>query len=175
MKILAFAGSTSSKYINKQLVTFAASLMPEHEAELLDLNDYDVEIYSTDYENKNGIPEEIVQLSDKIYKADLLMVSLAEHNGAYAAAFKNVFDWLSRVPERKAWGEKDMFLMATSPGARGGKGVREIATDRFPRNGANVINTFSFPKFYDNFDAFQGITDSELLEDLKGKITEIVK
>ena len=100
---------------------------------------------------------------------------MAEHNGAYSAVFKNTFDCLSRIKDRKAWGEKDMFLMATSPGARGGQGVLEIAADRFPRNGGNVLDTFSFPSFYANFEVGKGITNQELFADLKGKIAKIVK
>lgn len=40
MKILAFAGSDSLHSINNQLVTFAASLIPQHSIEILDLNDF---------------------------------------------------------------------------------------------------------------------------------------
>lgn len=175
MKILAFAGSTSSTSINKQLVEYTSTLLSNHQVEVLDLNDFEVAIYSTDREEQSGIPSLIQTLSDKIDDADMLLISLAEHNGNFTAAFKNTFDWLSRVPERKAWGEKDMFLMATSPGGRGGQGVLEIASARFPRNGGNVIGSFSLPSFYDNFEAGKGITNANLLKELKGKITEILK
>ncbi len=36
MKILAFAASSSSKSVNKQLVTYAASLVPNAEVEVID-------------------------------------------------------------------------------------------------------------------------------------------
>lgn len=152
MKILAFAGSTSSKSINKQLVEYAAHFFENDKVDILDLNDFEVPIYSADREKIDGIPERIIALSNLIYEADLLLISLAEHNGAYTAAFKNTLDWLSRVPERKAFGSRDIFLMATSPGGRGGQGVLEIAANRFPRNGGNVIGTFSLPRFYENFE-----------------------
>jgi NAD(P)H-dependent FMN reductase len=29
--------------------------------------------------------------------ADILVVSMAEHNGNYSASFKNVFDWCTRI------------------------------------------------------------------------------
>ena len=174
MKILAFAGSTSSTSINKQLIELTATLLNEHNVEVLDLNDYDAAMYSSDKEKEIGIPAQITSLASKIDSSDLIIISFAEHNGAYAAAFKNAFDWLSRIKDRKAWAEKNMFLMATSPGARGGKGVLEIAADRFPRNGGNVVDTFSFPSFYENFEAGKRITNSELLDELKGKIARVL-
>jgi NAD(P)H-dependent FMN reductase len=106
MKILAFAGSTSSTSINKQLVEFTRNLFTEHEYEVADLNDYEVPIYSSDREKASGVPERIHAFAAKIDAADLLIISLAEHNGAYSAAFKNHFDWLSRIQDRKAWGIK---------------------------------------------------------------------
>ena len=53
----------------------------------------------------------------KIEEADFLVVSLAENNGNYSAAFKNVFDWCSRITV-KVFQEKPMLLMATSPGGK---------------------------------------------------------
>jgi NAD(P)H-dependent FMN reductase len=82
--------------------------------------------------------------------ADGIILSLAEHNGAYSAVFKNIFDWMSRI-DGKLWNGIPMLLMATSPGARGGAGVLEIAKNRFPFMGGNIVSEFSFPSFNDNF------------------------
>ena len=40
MKLLAFAASSSKKSINKQLATYAASLVEGANTEVIDLNDY---------------------------------------------------------------------------------------------------------------------------------------
>jgi chromate reductase, NAD(P)H dehydrogenase (quinone) len=42
-------------------------------------------------------------------------------------------------------------LLATSPGARGGQTVLENALNRFPRHGANIVGSFHFPSFHQNF------------------------
>jgi hypothetical protein len=55
-------------------------------------------------------------------------------NGNFSAAFKNVLDWMSRI-NAKTFQEKEMLLLATSPGARGGSSVLDIATKRFPFHG----------------------------------------
>lgn len=115
----------------------------------------------------------ILALSEKMAQADLLVISLAEHNGSYSTAFKNVFDWLSRIPNRKVFREKKLFLLATSPGARGGQSVLETASNRFPRDGAELVATYSLPSFYEHFEAEKGIQDAVLLDELETKIRAI--
>jgi len=173
MKILGFAGSNSSKSINKALVTFVASCFKGHEIEILDLNNYEMPIYKMDREKENGIPQLAFDFAMKIDGCDFLIVSLAEHNGAYSTAFKNIFDWVSRIPIRKAFGDKPMLLMASSSGARGGTSVLEIAKSRMPRSGGNVLETFSLPNFYENFDSTKGIINEELRLQLESKIKSV--
>ena len=173
MKILAFAGSNSSTSINKQLVTSVSKFFENYEVEILDLNDYEMPIYSSDREKSGGLPKLAYDFAEKIDTSDFLLVSLAEHNGNYSAAFKNLMDWVSRIPERKIFGEKPMFLMATSPGKRGGASVLEIASKRFPFDGAQVLDTFSLPFFYEFFEAEKGIIDDEKSKELQVKIEKI--
>jgi len=170
MKILGFAGSNSSASINKKLVKYVSSYFVDQEVEILDLNDYEMPIYSMDRERDNGIPELAYNFAQKIDSSDLLIVSLAENNGAYSAAFKNIFDWVSRIPQRKVFGEKPMLLMASSPGPRGGASILEIAKARFPRSGTELLDTFSFPDFYENFDDAKGIVNEVLKVQLESKI-----
>jgi chromate reductase len=108
-------------------------------------------IYSVDKELATGIPELALAFAKKIDQSDLIVVSFAEHNGAYSTAFKNIFDWISRIPGRKAFGDKDMVLLATSTGARGGQGVLDIAKSRMPFSGGKVLASFSLPSFNENF------------------------
>lgn len=168
-KILAFGASNSTKSINKQLATYAASLFKKAEVELLDLNNYEMPIYSMDREKKDGIPQLAQDFYEKMGNADFILISFAEHNGAYSTAFKNIFDWTSRI-NGKTFQEKPMLLLATSPGARGGSSVLEIANKRFPFQGGIVKGSFSLPNFHENFDAKQGIIN----EELKTQLLEIV-
>ncbi|WP_396168275.1 NADPH-dependent FMN reductase [Flavobacterium sp.] len=171
MKIIAFAGSNSQNSINKKLATYTASLFENAEVEVLDLNDFQMRLFSVDIETEIGQHPLAKVFLDKIASADILVVSLAEHNGNYSAAFKNIIDWCSRIGA-KVFQEKPMLLLATSPGARGGMSVLEIAKNAFPRYGAIIKNTFSLPSFNDNFDVEKGkISNIELDNQLK----EIVK
>ena len=171
MKIIAFGGSPSKKSINKKLATYAASLFENADVEVLDLNDFQMPLFSVDIEAEIGQHPLAKAFLAKIATADILVVSLAENNANYSAAFKNVFDWCSRIGA-KVFQDKPMLLMATSPGARGGASVLEIATKALPRYGAIIKATFSLPSFNDNFDVDKGkISNVELDNQLK----EIVK
>lgn len=174
MKIIAFAGSNSTASINKKLVTYASSFFAEHSVEILDLNDYEMPLFSVDRLAKNGLPDLALDFAKKIDESDLLLISLAENNGAYTVAFKNIFDYISVIPERKAfWGNKPTFLMATSPGQRGGASVLNLAKTTMPYYGANVIDSFSLGSFYDNFNEESGILNAELASELQAKIEKI--
>jgi len=167
-KIITIAGSNSQKSINKSLITYTNSLLEHVNIISIDLNDYVLPIYGADFEAENGIPTAIKRLNELFDTADGFMVSLAEHNGSYAAAFKNTIDWLSRA-NMKVWREKPMLLMATSPGGRGGATVLQSAKAYFPFLGGDITADFSLPNFYDNFSDAE-ISNQELKKELNMKV-----
>lgn len=52
MKILAFAGSSSSTSINRELVKFVLKDFQEDEINLIDLNDFNMPVFSVDLEKR---------------------------------------------------------------------------------------------------------------------------
>ncbi len=170
-KIIVIGGSNSKKSINKELAIYAAKQVKDASLEVIDLNDFNFPLYGIDLEELSGIDSEAKRLSDVFDTADGFVVSLAEHNGAYSVAFKNAFDWLSRI-NGKVWREKPLLLLATSPGARGGQTVLEIAAGRFPYMGAEITGTLSFPSFFDNYKEGQ-IVDKELKEQLINEVQKL--
>lgn len=151
MKVIAFAATNSTTSINKQLVSYAVSLLGNVEVELLDLNDYEMPLYSEDREKATGHPELAKQFLNKLNDADAIIISFAEHNGSYSVAYKNVFDWCSRI-QHKVYQGKPMVLLATSPGAGGAQSVLAVANGSMPYFGAEVKASLSVPNFFDNFD-----------------------
>ena len=141
---------TNKQTENKQLAKYASSLVENTEVKILDLNDFSLPVYGIDIETENGIPENASKFLNEIKNANGIIVSLAEHNGNFTVAFKNLYDWMSRV-EQKLWNNKPLLVMATSPGGRGGASVLEIAKNGFPHMGGNVVASFSLPIFFDNF------------------------
>lgn len=175
MKIIAFGGSNSKNSINKKLATYAAQLFSNAEIEVLDLNDYEMPLFSVDKETVIGQHELAKVFLAKIAEADLIIVSLAENNSNYSVAFKNVFDWCSRI-NVKVFQGKPLFLITTSDGKRGGANVMEIAKRAFPRYGAKIKATFSFPSFYINFDIpNEKISNIDLDKQLKAIVQFLAK
>lgn len=175
MKIIAFGGSNSTKSINKKLSTYAASLFKNSTVEVLDLNDYEMPLFGVDLEKKVGQQQLAKTFLDKLSSADILVVSLAENNGNYSVGFKNILDWCSRIT-KNIFSDKEMLLLATSPGARGGASVLDIANNAFPRFGAVVKATYSLPSFNDNFDVEKAeISNQELRTELQKLIADNFK
>jgi len=171
--IIAFAGSNSKHSINKALATYASSLLKDVNVKILDLNDFELPIFGVDLEAKIGHPENAHKFLEEIKSADGIIVSLAEHNGAYSTVFKNLFDWMSRIEGKTFYG-KPMLLMATSPGKRGGASVLAMARDRFPRHDAKIIADFSLPSFNENFSKGT-ITDEGLNIKLLEAVSQLEK
>ncbi|RTY95228.1 NADPH-dependent FMN reductase [Flavobacterium sp. GT3R68] len=173
MKIIAFAGSPSKNSINKKLATYVSHLFQNATVEVLNLNDYEIPLFTVDIEKEIGHHELAQAFLDKIAGADFLVVSMAENNGNYSAAFKNLFDWCSRI-NVKVFQQKPMLLMATSDGKRGGATVLEIAKNAFPRYGADIKATFSLPLFNENFDVpNMKISNPELDQEIKKIVSEL--
>ena len=151
MKILAFAASNSKKSINKQLVTYAASLLEGAQVEVLDLNDFELPLFSVDKEQELGQPQLAQDFFARIGASDGLIISFAEHNGSYTAAYKNLFDWCSRI-DQKIFQNKPVVLLSTSPGAGGAANVLATAVNSAPHFNGKLKASLSIPSFYQNFD-----------------------
>ncbi|WP_318489305.1 NADPH-dependent FMN reductase [Photobacterium leiognathi] len=173
MKLLAFAATNSQQSINRALVTYAASQVNADEVEILDLNDFEMAIYSIDRENASGIPEQAQLFFDKIGQADAILISFAEHNGTYTTAYKNIFDWASRI-NQKFYQQKPVLMLATSPGPGGAKNVLDTAVTSAPFFDANVVGSLSIPSFYENFDLEkQTLINEELNSQLISLVTKL--
>lgn len=149
-KVLVLGASSSANSINKHFATFAAKQISGLEFEVIDLKDYDMPVYSVDREQETGFPEPAKNFSEKLKSADAIIISFAEHNGSYTAAFKNTLDWASRV-DMKSWDGLKALLLATSPGPRGGLSVLESAKAAMPFWGVDIKGSFSLPSYFDNF------------------------
>jgi chromate reductase, NAD(P)H dehydrogenase (quinone) len=171
IKILAFAATNSSRSINLALARYAASLVEGAIVDTLDLNDFEMPIFSEDREKKIGHPSEAKVFLEKIAQADALIIAFAEHNGNFTAAYKNLFDWCSRV-NREVYQNKPTLILSTSPGARGGISVLELALDSLPRFSADVKASLSVPSYYQNLNLEQGPIVSE---DINDKLFDALK
>ncbi len=170
-KILAFSGSFSANSINHKLVAHGADLITKAEVSIIKLSDFDAPIYRKELEAELGIPVNIQKLRVLFDASDAFLISTPEYNGSLPAGLKNTLDWVSRM-EGKIFQDKPVLLMATSPGASGGQTVLNHLSGVLPFWGAQLVGTFSLPKFGENFSDGK-ITNSELADSLKSRIKEL--
>jgi len=147
-RVIAFAGSNSSKSINHELVTYAASQF--NDSEVIKLTDYTIPMYGIDVEESEGIPNGVKELDKKLSEAELFIISVAEHNGNITAFLKNNIDWLSRN-NREFLKDKKIIVLSTSPGPGGGASALNIIKKTLPYFGGEVIAELSIGSFYENF------------------------
>ncbi|GLS89752.1 FMN reductase [Psychromonas marina] len=173
MKVLAFAASSSKNSINKQLANYAAKQIKDAQVELLDINDYEMPLFSEDREKELGQPALAKAFYEKLGDADVIVISFAEHNGSYTAAYKNLFDWTSRI-DMKLFQNKPVIMLATSPGPGGAATVLAAAQGSAPYFAADVKAAISVPSFYDNFDLENGqLTDKALTDKIADAISQL--
>ena len=177
MKILAFAASNSRQSINGKLVRYALrrveALVPNAETKVLDLNDYEMPIYSIDRETEDGIPAKAQRFYDELGAVDAILISFAEHNGAYTAAYKNIFDWVSRI-DMKVFQGKPVLAFSTSPGPRGGATVIGTFTNAAATFGAELIGSLSIGSFGERFDSESGLPkDSDLAQQIEDNLAAL--
>lgn len=167
MKVLAIGATNSTTSINQQLAAYTAGLVEGAQVEVLDLNEFEMPIYSEKREQDSGIHQHAQRFFDKIGESDAVVISFAEYNGSYTAAFKNVFDWVSRI-DMKVYQGKPVVMLATSPGPGGATSVLSSAVNSAPYFDADVKGSMSVPSFYDNFDMETGeMTNLEMIDNLK--------
>lgn len=173
MKVIAYGASTSSTSINKALATYAAKQIDGADVTVLDINSYSVPMFTEDKEKEIGHAEGAQAFLNDIAQADALVISFAEHNGHYPAAYKNLFDWATRI-DRNVFKDIPAVYLATSPGPGGAKSVLAAATGSASFFGGNVKESISIPAFYDNFSVEKGeVTNPEIAAQIKAAVAKL--
>jgi len=179
MKIVALGASNSRNSINQKLAVHACDVLvaefsPDAEIEILDLNKFEMPIYSIDRQAESGIPEQAHRFFDAMTSADAIIISFAEHNGSYAVAYKNVYDWASRI-DMKVFQDKPILLMSASVGSHGGANVLKSAVSSIPHFGGDVKASFSVGPFAEFFDeAAAQLVDAGLSQTLRKALGELL-
>lgn len=173
MKVIAFGASTSSTSINKALATYTAGLVDGADVKVLNISDYNVPMFSEDLEKEIGQAEGAQAFLRDLADADALVISYAEHNGHYPAAYKNLFDWATRI-DREVFKNKPAVYLSTSPGPGGAQSVLAAAVGSAPFFAGNVKASLSVPNFYDVFDLEAGqVKDDAVNAQLKEAVAKL--
>lgn len=170
MKVVAFGTSNSRNSINRKLALYAAQQISDADVTLLDIHDFEMPIFSEEREKETGIPPLAHDFYQAISDADTVFISFAEYNGSYTSAYKNLFDWASRI-DMKVFQNKPVIMLSTSPGPSGAQSVLAAAQGSAPYFAADVKGAISLPNFFDNFDSEAGIVTDETFNQ---KLNEII-
>lgn len=178
IKVLAFSGSTREGSVNKKLVTEAAKIARQMQANVtvIDLKDYPMPFYDGDLEAKEGMPIKAKQLQQLMIQSDLIMIASPEYNGSLSAVLKNAIDWASRSENgggsRDAFKGKKFVIMSASPGSGGGaRGLLHLRTIIENIGGTVLPQQVVVP------DAFNAFNEQGHLknEKLKEEIEQVVR
>ncbi len=127
-KILAFAGSARQASFNKKLVKIAAAGASTAGADVtyLDLRDLPLPLFDEDLNDRDGLPENALQLKELMKSHQGFLIACPEYNSSITPLLKNAIDWASRPEPGESplaltcFRDKVAAIMATSPGGLGG-------------------------------------------------------
>ena len=120
IRLIGLAGSLRQGSYNAALLRNAESLMPSGgQLEIATIKD--IPLYDGDLETRNGIPETVATLKNRIAEADGLLLVTPEYNQSIPGVFKNAIDWLSRPASdiTRVFGGRPVGLIGTTPGGMG--------------------------------------------------------
>ena len=159
--IVAIVGSLRRSSFNAATARAAVEVAETAHITIHDVSD--VPFYHGDVEVA-GLPEPVERLNRAVGDADGLLLFSPEYNSTLPAVAKNVIDWLSRPPG--TWDGLPIGLVATTPGARAGQGVRDHFTTMLERRPVRLFDTLGIGSYGEKFDAAGDLTDDATLTEL---------
>lgn len=118
--LLGISGSLRKGSFNTALLRAAVDLMPAGSTlELATL--HEIPLYNGDLETREGIPDAVQTLKQRIKACDGVLLATPEYNNGIPGVLKNAIDWLSRpadgIPE--VFGGRAFAVIGASPGGFG--------------------------------------------------------
>lgn len=153
MKVIGFTEGSSNFSIADPLVVYALSLFGLMETENVNLSELHVPDYSRNLAEVSAIPAHLKILSEKVTKANLLVIALTDQGEADHAIFNNVYAWLSHISNRNVFAQKPILLLTTALGNDTGEVVLATGIEKFTQGGSEVWDTYSLPNFKAHWDA----------------------
>ena len=164
--ILVFAGSTRHCSFSRRLAAAASLAIAGQGAKptLIDLADFDAPLFNADLEDRDGIPQTVLDFRRLVATHDALCLATPEYNGGLTPLLLNMFCWASRPSPTDDFGsvfqDKPVALMASSPGRLGG--VRAIPR---LRDCVFELGMLPVPGFVSVGNAAQAFSDNGHLRD----------
>jgi NAD(P)H-dependent FMN reductase len=129
-------------------------------ASIIDLKAYNFPVFEERLKYLKNPSEEVLEIAEKIKKADGIIIATPEYNGGYPASLKNVIDLLF-----EEWHRKPIGLATVSAGAFGGMQVLRGLQFTFWKMRAWVMPvSFPVPKVADHYTEDGTPMDKEITE-----------
>jgi chromate reductase, NAD(P)H dehydrogenase (quinone) len=167
INVIALSGSLRKASTNTALLRAAQEVAPEGMAlDIVGLGD--LPFYNEDVE-KDGMPPSVVALSEKIRRADAVLLATPEYNFSVSGVLKNALDWLSRPAGASSLAGKPAAIVGAGAGlgtARAQAHLRQVcqALDMLTLNKPEVLVTQTWTRF----DTQGRLTDAQTREVLTG-------
>ncbi len=169
--LLGVVGSLRAPSINALTARAARSLLPG--GTTLSLFDPEsIPFYNGDVEAV-GLPGPVAELHARAAEADGIIFFSPEYNSSFPAVTKNVIDWLSRPP--KSWENTAVTMIASTPGPRAGKGVRDHFESIMAFQPVRLFPTLGIGRYRDKVDDSGRLTDEQTLSELGYHLTEFTR
>lgn len=128
--------------------------------EILDLKEFNFPVFDERLSHQHNPSPAAVDFSEKIKKADGVLIVTPEYNGGYPASLKNALDLL--YPE---WYRKPIAISTVSNGVFGGtQSITSLAFSLFKMKALLVPAMCPMPKAQELFDEQGNPADKEQLE-----------
>ena len=129
-------------------------------ASVIDLKAYDFPVFEERLKYLENPDEKVLEFTEKIKKADGVIIATPEYNGGYPASLKNVIDLLF-----EEWHRKPIGLATVSAGAFGGMQVlRGLQFTLWKMRAWVVPASFPVPKVAEHYAEDGTPTDKEITE-----------
>ena len=118
--LLGISGSLRQGSLNTALLREAVTLMPTGSTlELATL--HGIPLYDGDLETREGIPEAVQAMKQRIKACDGVLLATPEYNNGIPGVMKNAIDWLSRPADENpnVFGGRPFAVIGASPGGFG--------------------------------------------------------
>lgn len=113
--LLGISGALRADSTNTKLLREAG----RHWGGEVALADIRFPLFDADDQDRDGIPDAVLRVTDQIARAEAVVISTPEYNQSFSGVLKNALDWISRTPA-KPWADKPVALMSAAAGRSGG-------------------------------------------------------
>jgi chromate reductase len=121
MNVLCFAGSTRPQSWNKKLVKLAEAELARLGVSVdhFELTAEWAPVYLDDVVVSGQLPAGVLDLKQRVRKADGVLICTPEYNYSIPGPLKNLVDWLSRPPKDNPFRGKLVAQLGATPGPGG--------------------------------------------------------